>query len=108
MALVAAAILAGLWFGRDLSAPAKETNAQLDAVKAAVLAFAETEGGTPPHLDALVTGGFLDAVPENRSGFPLLLRILDDGRVEIVDFGPDGKEGGFMFKKDHRIRFEVR
>ena len=97
MGAVALVIVLGLWFGRNLSAPAEESQNQLEVVKAAVLLFVKTEGGVPPHLDALVSGGYLDSMPVNRSGFPLVLNPLGENEVEIVDIGPDGKEGGFMF-----------
>ena len=105
--LLTLALAAGLWFARNLSSPAEETKQRLETTKAAVLAYVRDTGEIPPSLRTLVTSGYLDESPENRSGHPLVFAYLGSGRCEIKSLGPDGEEGGFMFKRDHSITFQV-
>ena len=102
-----AVVAAGLWFGRNLSPPAEDTQARLEAVETAVLAYAESEGEAPPDLATLVAGGYLEAIPVNRGGHALVSERKGKFLAEIKSLGPDGKEGGFMFKRDHVLEIAI-
>ncbi|MEM1295104.1 MAG: hypothetical protein AAGH89_07045 [Verrucomicrobiota bacterium] len=105
--ILAVVLLAGMWFGRDLTAPTAVTNDRLEQAKTAVLAYYEKEGKLPESLEAVVEAGHAESVPTDRTGSPFVYSLLGNGVVEIKTLGPDGKEGGWMFKRDHKIRFEV-
>lgn len=105
--VLALILIAGLWFGRDLNAPTVETKDRLEEAKSAVIAFYDKEGKLPESLEAIVEAGHADEVPSDRLGAPFVYSQLGNGVVEIKTLGPDGKEGGWMFKRDHKIRFEV-
>jgi len=107
LGLLALLLFVGVWLSRDLTSPLAETRERLEAAKAAVLDYAEEQGEMPTDLQAVVDAGFLDAMPENRSGFPLVYRRLGARSAELKSLGPDGKEGGFMFKRDHVLQFEM-
>ena len=107
MGIFLVVIAAGAWFGRGLSNPTEETSRRLEDAKAAVIAFAKERGEAPESLEELVAGGFVEELPVNRGGHALVYTRLGDGDFELKSLGPDGKEGGFMFKRDHSIRFQL-
>ena len=104
---LAVVLIAAAWFARNLEAPQKDTKQRLELAKTAVLSYYEEKGELPPNLEAVVTAGHAKSIPSDRIGTPLVYTKIGNGVVEIKTLGPDGKEGGWMFKRDHSIRFEV-
>ena len=107
LSILAIAIAALAWWGRGKASPVDTEMQPLESVKSAVLAYARDEGTAPPDLAALVANDYLEQLPENSAGYPLRYSHLGANTYEVKSFGPDGKEGGFFFKRDHAIQFEI-
>ncbi len=105
--LLVVVLLISLQLAGRMTPPANETRRLLEGAQAAIVTYAEEQGAAPASLEAVVEAGYLEAFPTDRSGNPLIFTRLGAGKFEIKTLGPDGKEGGMMFKRDHKIRFEI-
>ena len=98
--LVIAVLL--IFFG-DRENPAQKTRDRLHRLEQAVLSYVETHQKAPSSLADLKLPA--EAL-QDHLGEPILYTVAD-GTVTLTSYGADKKPGGFFFKRDHRVAFEL-
>ncbi|MEO0447202.1 MAG: hypothetical protein AAF191_14105 [Verrucomicrobiota bacterium] len=89
-----------------LGNPLHENEALMQEAKAAVLAYVTQERKVPGSFSDVVEAGLLEGPPLDRWGGALTMSF-DQGEVTILSLGPDAKPGGYGFRRDHKVKFEV-
>lgn len=95
---------AGLYLLRDREAPAVVTRERLAELQTAIEAWHSDKGSLPASLEEL---GLDDDSIRDHSGTVFEYTTAEDGTVTLTSYGVDGKPGGYMFRSDSKVSFQV-
>jgi hypothetical protein len=95
---------AGLLFLRGREAPAVVTRERLAGVQAALEDWNRTHGELPGSLEELGLG---DEAIRDHMGTVFEYTVAKDHTVTLTSYGTDGKPGGYMFRADSAVTFQV-
>ena len=97
------AVMAAVYFLflHDRTHPRQITDGRLQAVKQAVLEFANANRRLPESLQELEIS--METIKDH-AGVPFVYRH-DASTVTLISYGADGKPGGVLFNKDQVLEF---